>query len=81
MPACSFRERVRAAAEAGYAGISLYPPDYQRARDEGLSDADMRALLADHGLSIGELDPLLRWVPDAGLDPGASAEGHAKAVR
>jgi sugar phosphate isomerase/epimerase len=61
----SFRERV-AAAEAGrFSGISLWGRDYQVAREEGLTDQDIRVLLHDHGLSIGELDPAWWWLPGA----------------
>ena len=35
------------------------------ARDEGLSDRDIRLLLADHGLSVAELDPAWWWLPGA----------------
>ena len=39
--------------------------DYQVARDEGLGDQDIRLLLDDHGLSVGELDPAWWWLPGA----------------
>ncbi len=77
LPAASFRERVEAAAGAGFAGVSLFVTDYFRARGEGLTDADLRALLDDHGLAVAEVDPLLRWVPGAELAADASAEGAA----
>ena len=54
-----FRERLAAAEAGGFSGISLWGRDYQVARDEGLSDLDIRLLLADHGLSVAELDPCL----------------------
>ena len=70
LASCSFRERIRAAATAGYTGISLFPSDVRRARDEGLDDAAMRGLLADHGLEVPEIDPLMTWLPGAALtDP------------
>jgi sugar phosphate isomerase/epimerase len=62
-----FRERLAAAVAGGFAGISLWGRDYQGARDEGLSDADIRALLADHGLAVAELDPAWWWLPGADL--------------
>ena len=61
----SFRERVDAAVAGGFRGISLWGRDYERARADGLSDADIRALLADHGLEVGELDPAWWWLPGA----------------
>jgi sugar phosphate isomerase/epimerase len=61
----SFRERVAAAAAGGFEGISLWGRDYRVARQEGLADRDIRTLLADHGLSVGELDPAWWWPPGA----------------
>jgi sugar phosphate isomerase/epimerase len=58
-----FRERVEAAAAAGFSAITLWGPDYARARQEGLSDADLRQLLADAGLVVGELDSVWTWAP------------------
>jgi sugar phosphate isomerase/epimerase len=66
-----FLERLRAASAAGFAGISLWGRDYRAARDEGLTDADIVAMLADHGLSVGELDPAWWWLPGA-LETGRS---------
>lgn len=73
----SFRERVDAAGAGGYQGISMWPRDYQSARSEGLSNADIKALLADNGLEIAELDPLLSWVPGEELGPDASPQEKA----
>ena len=58
-----FRERVEAAAAAGFAAITLWGPDHARAGREGLSDADLRRLLADAGLAVGELDSIWTWAP------------------
>ncbi len=60
-----FRERLDAAAGAGYRGVSLWGRDYQAALDEGYSDADLVALLDDHGLAVAELDPVWWWTPGA----------------
>ena len=59
----SIPEMIEAAVAGGFSGITLWPQDYQRARDEGLSDADLRHMLADSGIEIADLDPLLTWVP------------------
>ena len=59
----SFRDRIEAAAAAGFAAITLWGPDYARARSEGLSDADLRRLLSDAGLAVGELDSVWTWAP------------------
>jgi sugar phosphate isomerase/epimerase len=56
-------ERARAAAEAGFAGLSLFVDDHRRARESGLSDAELRRVLADCGLAVAEIDPLLTWLP------------------
>jgi sugar phosphate isomerase/epimerase len=61
----SFRERVAAAEAGGFSGISLWGRDYQVARNEGLGDQDIRLLLDDNGLSVGELDPAWWWLPGA----------------
>jgi sugar phosphate isomerase/epimerase len=61
----SFRERVDAAVAGGFRGISLWGRDYERAQADGLRDADMRALLDDHGLVVAELDPAWWWLPGA----------------
>lgn len=62
-----FRDLVEAAAAAGYAGVTLSPDDYERARAAGLSAADMRALLADNGLAVGEFDPVVTWWPGSSV--------------
>ena len=64
-PGISFRERVAAAGAGGFSGLSLWGRDYRVARDEGLDDQDIRLLLQDHGLSVGELDPAWWWLPGA----------------
>ena len=61
----SFRERLAAAQAGGFTGLSLWGRDYQVARDEGLSDRDIRLLLADHGVAVAELDPAWWWLPGA----------------
>jgi sugar phosphate isomerase/epimerase len=76
VPRSGFAERVEAAAEAGFAAISLFPQDYRRARQSGLSDRDLRAILRHHGVSIAEIDPLLSWMPGA-RDAGVREEGRA----
>jgi sugar phosphate isomerase/epimerase len=60
-----FRDRLAAAAAAGYTALSLWGRDYADARLEGYSDADLVAMLADHGLVVAELDPAWWWTPGA----------------
>ena len=63
--AATFRERVDAAVAGGFAAISLWGRDYWSARRSGLSDGDLRALLADHGLAVAEIDLAWWWLPGA----------------
>ena len=55
------KERVEAAAAAGFDGIGLRADDYIRARAEGWTDAGLCALLADHGLWVTEAELLRSW--------------------
>jgi sugar phosphate isomerase/epimerase len=64
-----FRVLVEAAAAGGFAGLSLWPAaTYGRARAEGHSDAELRALLADHGLVAHDVDAAIAWFGPG--DPG-----------
>lgn len=63
---------VRAAADAGFQGISLYYEEYRTARAAGWSDLDLRTFMDDHGITVAELDGRMDWLPgDAGA-PSAS---------
>jgi sugar phosphate isomerase/epimerase len=57
----SFEERVRVAAEAGFAGIGLRAENYLDARAAGLKDADLRAILDHHGIAVLEVEYLTGW--------------------
>ena len=59
----TFAERVAAAEAGGFTAISLWGRDYWAARREGHGDADLRAVLADHGLAVAEIDPAWWWTP------------------
>lgn len=63
--ATSFRDRVDAALAGGFAGISLWGRDYWGGRRDGLTDADMRIMLADNGLGVAEIDLAWWWLPGA----------------
>ena len=56
-------ERLAAASSAGFTGLSVWAREYEAARRNGWTDADLRAQLADHGLSVAELDPAWWWTP------------------
>ena len=64
-PTVSFRERIDAAVAGGFAAISLWGRDYERAHADGFTDADIRTVLADHGLAVTELDGAWSWLPGA----------------
>jgi sugar phosphate isomerase/epimerase len=55
------RVRAALAAAAGYSGLGLRYDDYAGARNAGLSDDDMRALLMDHGLEVVEIQSVQGW--------------------
>jgi sugar phosphate isomerase/epimerase len=59
----SFVELCEAGAAGGFDAITLYPTHVRRARSAGASWADLRAALADRGLVVADLDPLLNWMP------------------
>jgi len=60
----SFVERIAAAAAAGFSGVGLTPDDYESAHALGPSDAELRAVLDDHGVQAVELEFLFDWGRD-----------------
>ncbi len=69
----SVAEKCAAAVAGGFAAVTLYPEDVRRARAEGLGLADVKRLIADHGLVLADLDPLLCWLPGEPIPPGFAA--------
>ncbi|TFH23101.1 MAG: hypothetical protein E4H03_06925, partial [Myxococcales bacterium] len=67
------RALCEAGAAGGFAAITLWPEDVARARAEGLSESDQRAMLRDAGLVVADLDPLLQWLPGEGMPEGIGA--------
>ncbi|GAB3212845.1 sugar phosphate isomerase/epimerase family protein [Marinactinospora thermotolerans] len=61
------RERLEAAAEAGFTGVGLSLDDLRRARRSGHDDRDVLALLDELGLRVTEVELLSDW---AGGEPG-----------
>ena len=51
--------------------LAARPQSRTRARADGLSDADMRAMLDDHGVAVAEIEVLNAWRP--GVRVGRSA--------
>jgi sugar phosphate isomerase/epimerase len=74
-----FEERVRAAADAGFAAMGLYIGDYERLRAEGARDADLRAVLDHHGMRVVEIEALRGWSVMSARSgaPAATAERGA----
>lgn len=75
LPHAPFRVRAAAAAAGGFSGIGLWLPQRRRAHAEGLSDADLRAILADHALVVTDVEaitdfgPCFRGGADAAREP------------
>jgi sugar phosphate isomerase/epimerase len=63
-----FEERVRVAARTGFAGIGLRAENYVAARDAGLTDADMLAILDAYGVAASEVEYLTGWGTEADRD-------------
>jgi sugar phosphate isomerase/epimerase len=74
LPRATFRERTAAAEAGGFAAIGVWLPQLRRARAEGLSDADLRALLSDHGLVVTEVESITDFDRCFGLGAAASRE-------
>lgn len=66
-----FLDRVQACAEAGYNGIGLHVRDYRALRNSGMSDADLLAILRDHGVRFTEVEFLLNWFADGEVGEAA----------
>ena len=78
------RDFAEAAGKAGFSAISLSGGDYASARKDGMSDLDIRTLLAANGLRIAELDGVVDWLAPlpraqgAGYDLDIPFFGHTQ---
>jgi sugar phosphate isomerase/epimerase len=63
LPRAPFRERAAAARAGGFAGIGLWLPHRKHAHAEGLWDADLRAILADHRLAVSDVEAITDFGP------------------
>jgi sugar phosphate isomerase/epimerase len=70
----TLEQRIEAAVAGGFKYLSLFPTDYLRARERGLSDADIIALHERAGVRLITLDPFTRWLPRWEPPPGAPAD-------
>lgn len=66
LPPTPFDVRVRAAASAGYRGLSLRPLEYRAALAGGFDDAAQLALLEECGVEVSEVGLATTWHPGAG---------------
>lgn len=70
----SLKQRSAAAAACGYSALSLSPHDYRQAKGAGLSDRDIRTVIADAGLRVACMDPYTRWLPS--WEPPSDTPSH-----
>lgn len=72
----SIPDRLRAAAEHGYAAIAVSPDDVRRALDAGLTYGDLRSASDGTGVAIEHLDPIATWTgPWKPADDGWQGHG------
>lgn len=57
------RELVDSAAAAGFTDVSITPAMYVVAREGGCSDAELRSVLDERGVTVAVIDPLIRGLP------------------
>ncbi|MCH2169528.1 sugar phosphate isomerase/epimerase [Myxococcota bacterium] len=74
MAEASLPELLSAGAAGGFDSLAIRPSHYQQARAEGLSDADLRALMQQHGVGVSEVDALLQWPEGPAARDAADAE-------
>jgi sugar phosphate isomerase/epimerase len=75
VPRHPFARRCHAAAEAGFTGVGLHADDLPRTVASGLDVDGMRAVLAETGLRVVEIEFLGGWALDtAGGDPGGGGD-------
>jgi sugar phosphate isomerase/epimerase len=78
--AASIAEKCAAAVAGGFTALTLWPTDVERAQREGLSLADVRRLIDDHGLAVADVEPLLAWLPGEEALPGFPGEAVLYAI-
>jgi len=73
----SFEDRVRVAAEAGFAGVGLRAENYWDARAAGLDDDAMLAILDRHGLRVMEVEYITAWGTEQDRDTAQQEKEQA----
>ena len=67
-----FRQQVETAAAAGFDSISIWPNIWRHAlRKDGLTLADMSAMLRNNGLTLTDGDAIRDWVPAPRVESAA----------
>ncbi len=61
---CTFEERVKAAAEAGFEGIGLRAETYVDALAEGLHDEEILGILEKYGIRVTEVEYIVQWAEE-----------------
>jgi sugar phosphate isomerase/epimerase len=59
----SLDERLAAALAGGFTHMSVFPIDWRRWTEGGLTGAAIRAKLQDSGVRVLAIDPFVQWVP------------------
>lgn len=57
----SFRDRVRIAKEAGFDGIGLRAENYVDAKNAGVTDEEMLAILDEYNMKVTEVEYITQW--------------------
>ena len=61
---CTFEARVKAAKNAGFEGIGLRAETYVDARNEGLFDRDILAILEKYDMRVTEVEYIVQWAQE-----------------
>ena len=69
-----FAEHVRVAAEHGFDGISIWRARCEEAWAEGLTTADMRRILDEHGVDVTMLEFITAWAQGPANEPAIREE-------
>lgn len=57
-------ERLTAAKAGGFSHMSVFPSDWRRWTDGGLTGAAIRSKLREAGVQVIAIDPFVQWVPN-----------------
>ena len=68
---------IEAAGGAGLGAVTLTAGMYEASRSRGMSDAELRRLLAEHGVKVHAIDPLIGVLPGTPRPADVPAENRA----